>query len=114
MKLFCWQISHKVSGDEFKPRKDLHNKALRCWRYKLKKVTEDETPSYVYRLVLSKSVYELSTMPVKITNQFSMEMKKNHKIHKKAQTPGYSKQSQGIKPLPLGSSSLTPSYTNHL
>ena len=92
--------------------KERHNKALRCWRYKLKKITEDETPSYVYRLVFSKSVYELSTITIKITNQFSMEMKKILKFTKKHKTPGYSKQSWAIKPLPP--SSLTPSYTNHL
>ena len=80
----------------------------------MKKITEDETPSYAYRLVLSKSVYELSTMSVKITNQFSMEMKNILKFTRKHKTPGYSKQSQAIKPLPLGLSSLTPSYSNHL
>lgn len=78
VKIFHSQKPQKVSWDESKPRKEKTYtiKSLRCWRYKMKKTTEDETPSYVYRIVLSKSVYELSGMPFKTTNQFSIEILK--------------------------------------
>lgn len=98
VKIFHSWKPQKVSWDESKPRKEKTYtiKSLRCWRYKLKKIAEEETPSYVYRIVLSKSAYELSGMSVKTTNQFSIEILKNLKIHKKTK-PRIFKTIQSIK-----------------
>lgn len=96
-----------------KERKDLHNKALRCWRYKLKKITEDETPSYVYGLVLSKSVYAQYNACQNYKSILHGN-EKNLKIHKKAQNPRIFKTIPSNKATTTRIIILNSSYTNHL